>query len=1012
MDGPAKIKPLGLATVSRDDIRNSLHTYFQSHAAKHQQHQVRSLVGAGASSTAPKPGAGRKRVYAFVQVQKKKVSLASKRIFGHSSGASKSYILCVSVQEGAQSTASSAQLHYLQFLSTLSVDVRQSWDIGKLDVVENNGSTTEKKRGSFALYFEQEDTPWQWLVAENEGPNAMMEFIWSLCALAVEQKKMLPRLVRFNIEELNEVAIQLNLQKKYGVDVDLIDHMAATKKTTSTDNQSEDAANGDSNAADGSKGSALQRLSAAENADAAQLLAGVNWNDVNLFQIEENLKKKLRNLEDENLTFLLSFEGAVQPTTAPAAGATASKVPPNGGGVTAVDKILRAIDTLVGSVKRVQEWTNQSEEVLERTSLNMTQFESLNNQLELHFKNSVALEEMLERMMQAIEIPREQMGILLKPVQIFPVDPTQAPGAPAGGSGVTASSVGEVPDANTLHQRLEATMTTIVAVDKAIRSTREFPTSELIAFRSRGDELTKLAKAFSDKLAAAFDVYLRGRVRQWALESRAATAAALAASGGTSPTRSKLTFHREHRDVSSTMRSAIESSRASRATTTFDGEAEMDWSVTNEPFHGSVSEYEGLFGRLYSLDPSALQAARLVYIKNLTSVYGPHMHSLFRCLKDKLPRSNKPMIAKPQALQSWSFHLSSSHIGDALGASPLMQQALDHIVPLVTQEQAFLRRTFFPAKSLDDEPEGLMVMMEGVFEKLLKRMNEFGEAAAGRNILDALALVVLVSGQLDLFQEQSAFLYNVMVSFQLSLKRILIKFTEEQETWINNHNSDTRMAGVLSPIQKTLTMVGRLEESVCGKTDDSTLASIYHRIVPSTLQWLDKVAESKPKYASLTRLENYLFIAERLTAINPSRDLPLGQYAVQAYAKYNENVALYIKWIWEHELKFLAPTFVQIEELLKTLPQQEIQFHSPRQQVRKTIETTAATFEKSVKSMHDRMKKHFSVNPKMLPVIWKLLVESGRARFESYEKIAAECYQLRMDPSAQRAIELLSKFSS
>lgn len=49
-------------------------------------------------------------------------------------------------------------------------------------------------------------------------------------------------------------------------------------------------------------------------------------------------------------------------------------------------------------------------------------------------------------------------------------------------------------------------------------------------------------------------------------------------------------------------------------------------------------------------------------------------------------------------------------------------------------------------------------------------------------------------------------------------------------------------------------MISRLEESVCGKTDDSTLASIYHRILPATLQWLERISDVKPKYRSLTRL--------------------------------------------------------------------------------------------------------------------------------------------------------------
>lgn len=175
MEG-ARVRPAQLSAVSRDDIRHTLHTHFHSQAKARQ-------------TSGPAAGSGRRRVHSFVQVQKKKVSLASKRIFGVGSAVSKFYILCVSVQDGAgASKPANAQLHYLQFLSTFAVDVRQSWDLSRLQVIENNGLTSEKKRGSFSLFFTGEDASWQWLVDDNEGKDAMHEFLWSLCALCVEQK--------------------------------------------------------------------------------------------------------------------------------------------------------------------------------------------------------------------------------------------------------------------------------------------------------------------------------------------------------------------------------------------------------------------------------------------------------------------------------------------------------------------------------------------------------------------------------------------------------------------------------------------------------------------------------------------------------------------------------------------------------------------------------------------------------------------------------------------------------
>lgn len=196
----AKVRHAQLGAISRDDIRNTLHTHFHSQASKRH---AAAATGASSSnayaSSATSAGSagitGRKRVYSFVQVQKKKVSLTSKRIFGHGglgSSASKYYILCVTVQDAGGGSSTSGQqqqqLHYLQLLSTFQVEVRQSWDIGRLDVIENNGLTSEKKRGSFALCFEGEDAPWQWLVADSESKFAMQEFLWSLCALSVDKK--------------------------------------------------------------------------------------------------------------------------------------------------------------------------------------------------------------------------------------------------------------------------------------------------------------------------------------------------------------------------------------------------------------------------------------------------------------------------------------------------------------------------------------------------------------------------------------------------------------------------------------------------------------------------------------------------------------------------------------------------------------------------------------------------------------------------------------------------------
>lgn len=578
------------------------------------------------------------------------------------------------------------------------------------------------------------------------------------------------------------------------------------------DNQSEaEAVAGDHNARSGGppktdadkRPGANVRLTDAENADADALLANVNWADAHLASIEDNFRRKLRALEDDNISFLLSLEGHSQPqTTMSSKTATTS----NSNSSTAVDRIVAAIDSLQQRVAQTQGWTDESDDFLQQTSANMLHFESLNNQLEVHFRNSVALQEALEKMMAKVDIPREHMGVLLKPVVIFPED------AAAGADALPVTTNPlliplTVETKRELDQQMKTTLTMLARVDDAIKSTREFPASEMAAFRARGDELSKLARAFSDKICAAFDAFLQRKTRQWTLFSMAqATARAGGSSSLSPPSRGRgplsSTATRESRDVSSASssttsiigRGSIEASRFSRAITSFEEQArEMDWSFTNEPFHALLTVYEPLLTRLHSLDAQVVVALRSIYAKNAASVYNPHVQSLFRCLKDKLPKNSKHHFSKPQALQSWSFHLSSTNLGDALGASPLMRQALDHLVPIVLREQRLVASLFFGSTNEStrkqpndeqDEPEELAPAMDAVFDKLLKRLIDFGEAAAARNVLDALALVVLVNGQLDTYRQQSEFLFNTMVSFQLQMKRVLIKFTEDQVTYM------------------------------------------------------------------------------------------------------------------------------------------------------------------------------------------------------------------------------------
>jgi len=140
---------------------------------------------------------------------------------------------------------------------------------------------------------------------------------------------------------------------------------------------------------DPSEGNQFIQLSSRENADAISMLSKIDWFGETVESVELNLKNRLKHLEDENIDFLLCLQGE---------GNT-----PKGPSESDLDKIINAVDILLRQVKNAEKWTEESESTLEKTSSNLTQFESLNNQLEVHFKNNVALQEQLDAMIKVIK---------------------------------------------------------------------------------------------------------------------------------------------------------------------------------------------------------------------------------------------------------------------------------------------------------------------------------------------------------------------------------------------------------------------------------------------------------------------------------------------------------------------------------------------------------------------------------------------------------------------------------
>ncbi|OQR96947.1 hypothetical protein ACHHYP_12901 [Achlya hypogyna] len=943
--------------VSVEDIQHTLHAHF--HAAKKDD----------------KAKYVRKHVVTFVQVKKLK-TMASKRMFG-SFGNSKCKLLCLTTHETLD-TKVVGQLHYVNFQANYTIDCRKTWSLDDLVAIENClDDMADHPRGSFRLKFhepKEASEPLQWVVHPSESATAMKEFIWALSALYADTKLAAQGSLAestFSVQELTDFASEARLQAKFGLDVDLaaLQHLGTPEHPDRR--RSWDPAAPAVPVSPASSDTTPASLKSAEYDDALALFATIDWTEASVEDVATGWTARLAALEADNMEFLLAFQGKKDEQKA-------------------MDPLLGAVDGVLREVKMAEKWTEDADATLGTTAANMSQFEALNSQMEVHFKNSVALESALRAMIEAVDVPRELLGPLLKPVALFQSAADAAPLVPA-----------------------------VRRLDAAIKSVENFPANHMMAFKARKDELAALGAGFSEKLAAALDQFLQQRVKAWTMD-QAQSRCRSVSSGSDAPKKSGLSTFGRDRDVSS-LTAKDDKLRRPSATATEDA----DWGFSNETLHRELGEYQELCSSVSVLSGRATSHLRDIYVKHIAQIYGPHVQTVFRSLKDMVGDAAgvraygalpKAKTSLPGKASSWSISLSFSHAPDLPVVTPsqLLRQGLQHVLPLCQSEQAFVRGMFFQheaGRKAKSEPPELTSMMEALFEKFLKRLVDFAEAGVHVNVMEALGMVVVAQQQLAALETKSDFVTNVLLSFQLHLKRVFSKYIEDQEAWLANMHPDTRLVGVLRPVQKMMGLIGRLESAGGGSHDEALLAPIYERLVSGLFAWLEKAAATKPKYSHLVRLENYHYMHDQLTALS----LHGGHSAVVltstevVFAEYSKNLNAYAEWLWRCEAEKFIAAFEAIEKLLETVPEQEVQFHVSKHDVRKAMDVNTQHLDKAIKHIGDRLKKHLSHSPAMIGVVAQSLQALVLTQREHFATIAMACYGMELEPTAARLTALLAK---
>ncbi|KAF0738818.1 hypothetical protein Ae201684_005429 [Aphanomyces euteiches] len=934
--------------VPKDDLYNTLHAHFQSSKGQSKP----------SDQDKQKDKNIRKHVVTLLQVKKvKQPKVSNKRIFS-SFGTSKCKLLCLTSHEALdgsmQAHQTVVQLHHVNFHSNFTIDCRQTWTLDTLELVEKCfDDTTKHVNGAFRLYFTNSDIePIQWIADDDESVASMMEFLWTILALCIDAHKSLPK-TNFPLEELNELSKSLNWAKKVGVDVDLIEvqrnkvasNVVVPSKLTRQRTASDDP----------TVLSSPSTWKSAEYEDAMSLFGTIQWSDCTAEAVQMQLEQRLKLLDEENIEFLLELQSKNQDKKT-------------------IDTIIASVNAVLQQVQRAEKWTEDADSTLATTAANMAQFETLNNHMEIHFKNSVALQETLDKMISAIDIPRETMGILLKPISIFCLENVPEDASPSESS---------------LTKIVEA----IRSLDSAIKSVDSYPAQEMSAFQARREELITLGETFSGRFAVAFDTYMSALVKSSTYKGdQGSQTRRRSLSGGHETMSPKKGMFSRDREVSD-----VKDDRARRPSATVVDD--VDYSIKMENIHTQISKYQEACLNISTLSPKTIIALRESYAKHVAPVYSGHLQSFFRGLKDKMPKPKAHGVGKAtQWNLSFSHNPSESVI--TVSASVLLQQALAHIVSLCLKEQSFVRKVFFEqSKKLKPEPVELTLLMEKLFDKLVKRLVDYGDVGVSANIFEAISMIVTTQQHLHTLESPSEFILNSLLSFQLHLKRIVAC----------EHSSRYKTSRNFSPRSKN--DVSRLDEAAAGlATDDadSPLTVIYDRLVLGLFDWLEKAAATKPKYSHLVRMENYHCIQGKLHSLCENNS-SLKTFAERSHVEYKKNLKAYVTWLWECEVEKLAEIFANIDSLLETVPIEEIQFHISKQDLRKAAESTNHGLEKSMKHISDRLKKHLSHSADMTNAVVQCLKDTALETHEKYIELGRKCFDMEIEPSKERIMALLEK---
>jgi len=262
--------------------------------------------------------------------------------------------------------------------------------------------------------------------------------------------------------------------------------------------------------------------------------------------------------------------------------------------------------------------------------------------------------------------------------------------------------------------------------------------------------------------------------------------------------------------------------------------------------------------------------------------------------------------------------------------------------------------------------------------------------------------------------DYSAFLIRVLNELQMLIKQLFNKFVDDQVESIKSTQISVKRCGVLPYFAKFPLFVDHMEGLRAGKEGRDSLNSVidtaYHKVVMILFSWLETQGEKDlEKFRCIAKLENFHHFSSEVM----KRKVPtLEPYVKTAYESFLSNMRFFADYLINRRFKPLVVYFQTMDDLLKTLPADDIQYQSSHSKQALTkltdkIGTSALErgFAKAIKNIH----KNLSVQEKLIDDVIDELQNIFRAQYTHYEQLVAKCYKSQKLPVSSRDLDAIFK---